>query len=129
SLQLRFCLDQFRFSQDLWRSKDTRRRPSDGLLYGNEFALHGSMAKRPRHIVRVACLIKANMPQRVTRVPEVYEHEAAFCHGVLSHCCADGALLGHGGDDAMHTVDYLVIGFLIACMLLAAAKSLPRLNS
>jgi hypothetical protein len=22
------------------------------------------------------------MPQRVTRVPEVYEHEAAFCHAL-----------------------------------------------
>ena len=77
SFQLRFCLDQFRFSQYLWRSEDTRRRPIDRLLYGNEFALRGSMRKRPRHIVRVARLIKANMPQRVTRVPEVYEHEAA----------------------------------------------------
>ena len=50
------------------------------MLYGNEFALRGSMGKRPRHIVGVARLIKANMTQRVTRVPEVYEHEAAFCH-------------------------------------------------
>src|SRR5215831_7033951 len=33
-----------------------------------------------RHIVRVACLIKADIPKRFTRVPEVYEHEAAFCH-------------------------------------------------
>src|SRR6516225_3105506 len=70
SLQLRFCLDQFRLSQNLWRSKDTRRRPTHGPLYGNEFAFRGSMGKSPRHIVRVACLIKANMPQRVTRVPE-----------------------------------------------------------
>src|SRR6516165_8775221 len=80
SLQLRFCLDQFGFSQHLWRSKDTRRRPSDGPFYGNEFPLRGSMGESPRHIVRAACLIKANMPQRVTRVPEVYEHEAAFRH-------------------------------------------------
>src|SRR6516225_789586 len=80
SLQLRFCLDQFRFSQHLWRSEDTRRRPTGRLLYGNKFALRGSMGKSPRHIVRVARLIKANMTQRVTRVPEVYEHEAAFCH-------------------------------------------------
>src|SRR6516165_5063268 len=80
SLQLRFCLDQFGFSQHLWRSKDTRRRPSDGPFYGYEFALRGGMGESPRHIVRVACLIKANMPQRVTRVPEVYEHEAALCH-------------------------------------------------
>ena len=56
------------------------RRPPGRSLYGNEFALRGSMGKSPRHIVRVACLIKANMPQRVTRVPEIYEHEAAFCH-------------------------------------------------
>src|SRR6516165_1902201 len=80
SLQLRFCLDEFRLSQNLWRSEDTRRRPTHGPLYGNEFALRGSMGKGPRHIVRVACLIQANMRQRVTRVPEVYEHEAAFCH-------------------------------------------------
>src|SRR6516164_1088994 len=80
SLQLRFCLDQFRFSQHLWRSEDTRRRPTGRLLYGNKFALRGSMGKSPRHIVRVARLIKANMTQRVTRVPEIYEHEAAFCH-------------------------------------------------
>src|SRR6516165_12076724 len=80
SLQLSFCLDQFRFSQHLWRSEDTRRRPTGRLLYGNKFALRGSMGKSPRHIVRVARLIKANMTQRVTRVPEVYEHEAAFCH-------------------------------------------------
>ena len=80
SLQFRFCLDQFRFSQHIWRGEDTRWRPTGGLLYGNEFALHGSMGKSPRHIARVACLLKANMPQRVTRVPEVYEHEAAFCH-------------------------------------------------
>jgi len=56
------------------------RRPPGRSLYGNEFALRGSMGKSPRHIVRVARLIKANMPQRVTRVPEIYEHEAAFCH-------------------------------------------------
>src|SRR6516225_3950978 len=80
SLQLRFCLDQFRFSQHLWRSEDTRRRPTGRLLYGNEFALRGGMGKSSRHVVRVACLIKANMPQRVPRVPEVDEHEAAFCH-------------------------------------------------
>src|SRR6516225_4298990 len=66
SFQLRFCLGQFRFNQHLWRSEDTRRRPTDGPLYRNEFALRGSMGKSPRHIVRVACLIKANMPQRVT---------------------------------------------------------------
>src|SRR6516165_5197377 len=46
----------------------------------NEFALRGSMGQSPRQIVRVARLIKANMPQRVTRVSEVYKHEAAFCH-------------------------------------------------
>jgi len=85
SLQLRFCLDQFRFSQHLWRSEDTRRRPTDGPLYRNEFALRGSMGKSPRHIVRVACLIKANMPQRVPRVPEVREHETALCHPEV--CC------------------------------------------
>ena len=50
SFQLRFCLDQFRFSQYLWRSKDTRRRPTHGPLYGNEFAFRGSMGKSPRHI-------------------------------------------------------------------------------
>jgi hypothetical protein len=37
------------------------------------------------------------------------------------------------GDDAMHvfthTFDYVALGILIACMLLAAAKVLPRRNS
>ena len=51
SLQFRICLDQFRFSQNLWRSENTRRRPTGRLLYGNEFALRGSMGKSPRHIV------------------------------------------------------------------------------
>ena len=70
SLRLRYCLEQFQFGQH--RSEDTGRRPTDRLLYGNEFAFRGSVGKSPRHIVRVACLVKANMPQRVTRVPEVY---------------------------------------------------------
>jgi hypothetical protein len=61
SFQLRFCLDQFGFNQHLWQSEDTRRRPTDGPLYRNEFALRGSMGKSPRHIVRVARFIKANM--------------------------------------------------------------------
>ena len=39
------------------------------------------------------------------------------------------ACCGHGGDGAMHIADYVAIGFLIACMLLAAAKALPRRNS
>jgi choline dehydrogenase-like flavoprotein len=30
------------------------------------------------------------------------------------------------GDDAMHTVDYIALGFLIACMLLAGAKVLHK---
>ena len=29
----------------------------------------------------------------------------------------------------MHTVDYIVVGFLIACMILATAKVLTRRNS
>jgi hypothetical protein len=49
-------------------------------LYGNEFALCGSMGQRSWYIVRVACLIKANVPHGVTRVPEIDEHEPAFCH-------------------------------------------------
>src|SRR6516225_5349102 len=80
SFQLHFCLNQFELSQHLWRPEDTWRGPTPRMLYGDEFALRGSMGKSPRHIVRVACLIKADMPKRVTRVPEVYEHEAAFCH-------------------------------------------------
>src|SRR6516162_8969120 len=39
SLQLRFCLRQFRFGHHLWRSQDARRFPIGGPLYGNEFAL------------------------------------------------------------------------------------------
>jgi hypothetical protein len=58
SLQLRFCLCQFRFSEHLWRPKDARRLPIDGALYGNEFALRGSTGERSGHIVRAAELIK-----------------------------------------------------------------------
>src|SRR5262249_20715828 len=46
----------------------------------------------------------------------------------LSDTLAIGASPRHRGDDAMHTFDYIPIGFLIACMLLAAAKALPRRN-
>ena len=62
---------------------------------------------------------------------EPRRREAAFCHGVLSHCYAASALsLGMVGDDAMHlfthSFDYIALGILIACMLLAAAKAIPR---
>jgi hypothetical protein len=33
---------------------------------------------------------------------------------------------GHGGDDAMHFTNYIVLGLLIACMLGAAAVVLHR---
>ena len=46
-----------------------------------QFALHGGMGQCSEHIVRVARLIKANVPHHVTRVPEIDEHEAAYCHG------------------------------------------------
>jgi hypothetical protein len=35
------------------------------------------------HVVRVANLIKANVPQHVARVPEIDEHEPALCHNAL----------------------------------------------
>jgi hypothetical protein len=81
----------------------TRRRPTDGLLDGNEFALHGSMGKSPRHIVRVARLIKANMTQRVTRVPEVYEHEAALCHAFPHKIEFEQEAAGSGEPSLLHT--------------------------
>ena len=51
-----------------------------GLLQGNEVALRNSMGQRSGQVVRVACLIEANMPHRVSRIPEIDEHEPAFCH-------------------------------------------------
>src|ERR1700730_15743952 len=80
SLQLRLCCGQFRFSQHLWRSQDARRFPMDGLPYGNEVPLGGSMGQRSGHVVRVARLIEANVPDRVIRVPEVDKHESGGCH-------------------------------------------------
>jgi hypothetical protein len=35
----------------------------------------------------------------------------------------------HGGDDAMHFANYIVLGFLIVCMLSAAAMVLSRAKS
>jgi hypothetical protein len=40
-----------------------------------------------------------------------------------------GRYCKHDGDDAMHSFDYIAVGFLIACMLLAAVKALPRRGS
>ena len=76
SLQLRFCLSVNTSGglRILGCVQPTGRSTATSA------ALHGSMGKSLRHIVRVACFIKANVPQRVTRVPEVYEHEAALCH-------------------------------------------------
>ena len=68
SLQLRLCCGSFGFSQHLWRSQDAWRLPIDGPLYGNQLTLRGSMSQRSGHIVRVACLIKADMPHYVARV-------------------------------------------------------------
>jgi hypothetical protein len=47
---------------------------------GNKVALRSSMGQRWGHIVSVARLIKADVPQRVTRVPEVDEYKPAYCH-------------------------------------------------
>jgi hypothetical protein len=38
------------------------------------------MGQPSGHIVRVAGLIKPNVPHHVTRVPEIDERELAFCH-------------------------------------------------
>ena len=54
--------------------------PSPGAAQRQRVALRSSMGQRSGHIVRVARLIKANVPHHVTRVPEVDEHEPAFCH-------------------------------------------------
>jgi hypothetical protein len=60
---------------------------------------------------------------------------AAAGSGVLSRCSVTlfchiiafaYATFWHGGDDTMHFANYIVIGFLIACMLFAAAKAIPR---
>jgi hypothetical protein len=61
SLKLRLCCGQFRFSHHLWRPP----------LYGNEVALGRSMGQFSGHVVCVARLIEANVPDRVIRVPEV----------------------------------------------------------
>ena len=64
--------------------------------------------------------------------------EAAFCHGFLSRLSVTAFFhnitpvaryFEHGGDDAMHITDYIAIGFLIACMVFAAAKAIPRRGS
>jgi hypothetical protein len=49
----------------------------------------------------------------------------AFCHIVMPVA----RYFDHGGDDAMRIADYIAIGFLIACMLFAAAKAIPRRGS
>ena len=36
------------------------------------------------------------------------------------------ALTWHGGDNAMHIVDYAAVGFLIACMIWAGAMALHK---
>jgi hypothetical protein len=46
----------------------------------------------------------------------------AFCHIAMP-------ILRHLADDGMHALEFIVPGFLIACMLFAAAKVLPRRNS
>jgi len=57
--------------------------------------------------------------------------KAAFCHGACHIDVVPARYpLGMVRDDAMHvfthTFDYIALGILIACMLLAAAKALPR---
>jgi hypothetical protein len=47
--------------------------------------------------------IKANMPQRVTRVPEVYEHEAAFCHASPTRSSLSLEAAGSGEPSLLHT--------------------------
>src|SRR4029077_14308527 len=42
------------------------------------------MGQRWGHIVSVARLIKTDVPQRVTRVPEVDEYKPAYCHAHAS---------------------------------------------
>jgi hypothetical protein len=51
---------------------------------GSKAALRSSMGQRWGHIVSVARLIKADAPQRVTRVPEVDEYKPAYCHAHAS---------------------------------------------
>jgi hypothetical protein len=80
SFQLRLCCGQFRFGQHLWRPQDARRFPMDGPPYGNEIPLRSGVGQGLGHVVRVARLIKANVPDYVIRVPEIDEHEPAFSH-------------------------------------------------
>jgi len=60
----------------------------------------------------------------------------AFASGVLSHRsvalrCPKRDMLARGEGDTMHHVfthsfDYIALGILIACMLFAATKAIPR---
>ena len=57
--------------------------------------------------------------------PAHWSHSCNFCAGVFPS--ERSKVLGGGRPSrSKHTADYIVIGFLIACMLFAAAKALPR---
>ena len=49
---------------------------------------------------------------------------------IITGLCPQRAILGRGEGDAMHvfthSFDYIALGILIGCMLLAAAKAIPR---
>jgi hypothetical protein len=57
------------------------------------------------------------------------DHGAGKRRSVTLFCHIDSAgtrYFGHGGDDAMHFANYIVLGLLIVCMLSAAAMVLHK---
>jgi hypothetical protein len=55
--------------------------------------------------------------------------QAAFCHGFCHINIPIARYFGHGGDDAMHFANYIVLGLLIACMLGAAGAVFSQRKS
>ena len=57
---------------------------SAGRCAATRSRFRSSMGQRWAHIVSVTRLIKGDVPQRVTRVPEVDEYKPAYCHARAS---------------------------------------------
>src|SRR5262249_38472748 len=114
----------------------TCTRSRSGNAITGPWARTGSM--RTEAIVSTRWLVIAQRPSwyrlgRTNILDSPRRREAAFCHGDLSHCYAQGALLWTRRGRRLHVVthafDYIVLGILIACMLGAAAAVLSRRNS
>jgi hypothetical protein len=71
----------------------------------------------------VAALVLAGMPASGHDV-RCLAAECGVSVTAFSH--RRHATFEHGEDDAMHVADYIVPGFLIALMLLTAAKAISR---